>query len=487
MAITLPNESLQEIFSYIQYDKKALHNCLFVNRNWCCNIIPLLWKQPFHFWKDTNEPSPKLTEVYLNFLSNKSRNRLSVKPYLTLPKPTKPPIFHYPIYLQNLDTEKLYLASRRWLENIEQFLEDLDYKEYSRALAHELGILFMEQCKKIIRLEIHHELVIVDYDAEKYWSEERYALLNDNTYTSLPLFIGAKNCLRDLCEFECHRQRKAGVLLKMAEYCHHIEKLEVSMYNCDELACDVEAEAIGLTYLMLSQQGLKKFVLSGNKYEWPDVAKSFSSQSKTLTCVDFCDLDFDLICDPLLESIALLNSLEKLTFRYCSPFTKQNMTSLCEASFPYLQTLRFFCSHPPLESLVQLINNVKNTMIYLAIAPEISENYVEHVNTLMYLPLVEACSRIKVLELSRYFSPESLEYFLKNSRAPIEILHLGRCWKLNAVHLDVVSEYAKSSNLKLLNLRFVSKKLPQKRIKHLQSLIEEVITEDSPLKIKRLL
>ncbi|CAG8656644.1 10774_t:CDS:2, partial [Dentiscutata heterogama] len=176
----------------------------------------------------------------------------------------------------------------------------------------------------------------------------------------------------------------------MTEYCHHIEKLEVSMYNSDELAC----EAIGLTYLMLAQQGLKKFVLSGNKYEWPEVAKSFNSQSKTLTCVDFCDLDLDPVCDPFLESIALLNCLEKLTFRY-SPFTKQNMTSLCGARFPYLKTLRFFCSHPPLESLVQLINNVKDTMAYLAIAPEISENYVEHANILMYLSLVETCSGIK--------------------------------------------------------------------------------------------
>ncbi|CAG8479627.1 10218_t:CDS:2 [Scutellospora calospora] len=434
MALSLPNESLQEIFSYIQYDKKALHSCLFINRNWCCNIIPFLWKQPFHFWKDNDEPSPKLTRVYLQFLSNQSRERLSTKPLLVLPRASKQPIFHYPTYLQNLDTEKLYQASRRWLENIEHLLGDLDYKEYSRALAHELGILFMEQCKKIIRLEIHHELVIVDYDTDKYWSEERYALLNDSTYTSLPLFFGARNCLRDLREFECHRQKKAGILIKMAEYCHQIEKLEVSMYNSDDLACDVEAEAIGLTYIIQAQQGLKKFILSGNKYEWPNVTESFSSQSKTLTCVDFCDLDFDPICDPLLKSISLLNNLEKLAFRYCSPFTEQNMTSLCEAHFPNLKNLR-----------------------------------------------------IRVLELSRYFSPESLEYFLKNSQAPIEVLHLGRCWKLNTNHLDVVSKYAESSKLKLVNLRYISKKFPLKKIKHLQSLIEEVITEDSPLKEKRLL
>ncbi|CAG8566246.1 15589_t:CDS:2 [Cetraspora pellucida] len=432
MAASLPNESLQEIFSYIQYDKKALYSCLLVNKNWCCNIIPLLWKQPFHFWEDPNDPSPKLTQ---------------------------PPIFQYPIYLQNLDTEKLYQASRRWLENIEIFLEDLDYKEYSRSLAHELGILFMEQCKKIIRLEIHHESVIVDYYTDKYLPEELYALLNNSTYTSLPFFHGAKNCLHDLREFECHRQRKAGVLLKMAEYCHNIEKLGVSMYDIDKLAYDVEAEAIGLTYLMLAQQGLKKFVLSGNQYEWPDVVKSFSSQSKTLTCINFCDLDFDPVCDPLLESIALLNCLEKLKFRYCSQFTNKNMVSLCKAHFPCLKTLRFFCSHPPLESLVQLINNVKDTMMYLAIAPEMSETH--------------ACSDIRMLELSRYFSPKSLEYFLKNSRAPIEVLNLGRCWNLNEAHLEVVSEYAKSLNLKLLNLRYISKELPQEKVEHLQTLIEK--------------
>ncbi|CAG8656633.1 10773_t:CDS:2 [Dentiscutata heterogama] len=101
--------------------------------NWCCNIIPLLWKQPFHFWKDTNEPSPKLTEVNFKFPIQ----------YIFYYQNHRSLLYFMIHYLQNLDTEKLYLASRRWLENIEHFLEDLDYKEYSRALARELGGYFV--------------------------------------------------------------------------------------------------------------------------------------------------------------------------------------------------------------------------------------------------------------------------------------------------------------------------------------------------------
>src|SRR5436190_2967767 len=43
--LPLPNECLDNVFTFL--NKKALYNCLFVNRYWCRLSVPMVWCNPF--------------------------------------------------------------------------------------------------------------------------------------------------------------------------------------------------------------------------------------------------------------------------------------------------------------------------------------------------------------------------------------------------------------------------------------------------------
>ncbi|RIA99564.1 hypothetical protein C1645_747130, partial [Glomus cerebriforme] len=43
----LPTECMQQIFKYVDDQENGLYSCLFVNKYWCKNVVPLLWVSPF--------------------------------------------------------------------------------------------------------------------------------------------------------------------------------------------------------------------------------------------------------------------------------------------------------------------------------------------------------------------------------------------------------------------------------------------------------
>ena len=49
MSKTLPPEIIRPIVLYLKDDKKSLHSCVLVSRDWCREAIRLLWRQPFRF------------------------------------------------------------------------------------------------------------------------------------------------------------------------------------------------------------------------------------------------------------------------------------------------------------------------------------------------------------------------------------------------------------------------------------------------------
>ncbi|RGB38891.1 hypothetical protein C1646_691229, partial [Rhizophagus diaphanus] len=66
MAPILPVDCFEEIFRFLQEDKTSLHSCILVNRLWCENTAPFLWRQPFFFIGTT--PSEKLIRTYISCL-----------------------------------------------------------------------------------------------------------------------------------------------------------------------------------------------------------------------------------------------------------------------------------------------------------------------------------------------------------------------------------------------------------------------------------
>ncbi|KAF0541891.1 f-box domain-containing protein [Gigaspora margarita] len=91
--IKLPNECFVEIFNNFQnmHDYKNLYSCLLVNRQWCRTIIPILWKRPLDYSRDT-----RLIRIYLLELNAKEQSLLI--PYkIILPNCPKP-LFEYSSY-----------------------------------------------------------------------------------------------------------------------------------------------------------------------------------------------------------------------------------------------------------------------------------------------------------------------------------------------------------------------------------------------------
>ncbi|KAF0549642.1 f-box domain-containing protein [Gigaspora margarita] len=47
--LALPNECLFEIFTKLKNYNRCLFSCLLVNRQWCRNVVPILWSGPVPF------------------------------------------------------------------------------------------------------------------------------------------------------------------------------------------------------------------------------------------------------------------------------------------------------------------------------------------------------------------------------------------------------------------------------------------------------
>src|SRR3954451_9693819 len=75
MIVSIPAECLQEIFEHLQDDEFSLHSILLVNRFWCKNVLPILWRQPFYLCAKKGA-SPKLVETYIQCMDNESKCRL---------------------------------------------------------------------------------------------------------------------------------------------------------------------------------------------------------------------------------------------------------------------------------------------------------------------------------------------------------------------------------------------------------------------------
>ena len=79
------------IFKKLQ-DRKSLHSCILVNREWCCLVVPILWKEYSYY--DENESI--FFNTILSFLPPFSKQFLSDND-IKLPSTNllKPPLFNY--------------------------------------------------------------------------------------------------------------------------------------------------------------------------------------------------------------------------------------------------------------------------------------------------------------------------------------------------------------------------------------------------------
>ncbi|CAG8826807.1 31753_t:CDS:1, partial [Racocetra persica] len=72
-SVTLIADILREIFEYHKDDPKTLHSLINVNRLWCCQAIPLLWRRPFEM--AAQDRYHQIIGTYIMCLSDKALSR----------------------------------------------------------------------------------------------------------------------------------------------------------------------------------------------------------------------------------------------------------------------------------------------------------------------------------------------------------------------------------------------------------------------------
>ncbi|KAF0427537.1 f-box domain-containing protein [Gigaspora margarita] len=99
--ITLPNECYCIVFNNLRHNYKNLFSCALVNRQWCRIIIPILWSEPGHNFKDK-----RLIRTILLTL-NAEEQALLIPFNICLPSHPKP-LFEYASYITSVTNDLCY-------------------------------------------------------------------------------------------------------------------------------------------------------------------------------------------------------------------------------------------------------------------------------------------------------------------------------------------------------------------------------------------
>src|SRR6266542_2428394 len=109
----LPSECIQEILKYVDSN---LFSCLLVNRDWCRNVVPFIWRDPFRYVKLYHETHSKFLNNYFKSLNREERNWLIQEGIqFSIFTKEQPLIFDYASFLEVMKFDKLDIVIRNWI------------------------------------------------------------------------------------------------------------------------------------------------------------------------------------------------------------------------------------------------------------------------------------------------------------------------------------------------------------------------------------
>ncbi|RIA79924.1 hypothetical protein C1645_27909 [Glomus cerebriforme] len=114
VASKLPLDVLRIIFTSIRKFNKnpnnddytirrTLHSCILVNRSWCRAAIPLLWRNPFYYFKSGNA---KLIDTYISCFGYEEYEYLEEEGLVLHRTSYARPTFDYASMLKRLDYDR---------------------------------------------------------------------------------------------------------------------------------------------------------------------------------------------------------------------------------------------------------------------------------------------------------------------------------------------------------------------------------------------
>ncbi|CAB4428558.1 unnamed protein product [Rhizophagus irregularis] len=374
MSKPLPLEIIRPIVLYLKDDKKSLHSCLLVSRDWCRGTVNILWEQPFHFLYTCNNNKKNIitystslsnlsnlyntnynsmnnnnkcqcsekkrqlqaTNLLITYLSIKYNNELIEKNIITnIMTKGENMMFNYFEFLKSLDLLELYSAIQDWIQwmNINKSMNSsilnskintIFNKEYP-SLKYNIFEYFFTYSLKLKLLSFDEEFILRKFD-------------NNNNYNNYPCSSLIKEKLRDnswhiylilnnLLELKnpeikqifinlselvfTTKSKKIQSLFLISKNCHNIQKLIIRI-NYDFR--NLYDETNQLISLIESQKNLIYFELIENRTYTNEILKSLKefqyNSLKTLILKDVFISKNDII-------LFNLKNLQELRFNRC--------------------------------------------------------------------------------------------------------------------------------------------------------------------------
>ncbi|RIA84632.1 hypothetical protein C1645_831961 [Glomus cerebriforme] len=366
MTKTLPPEVVRSLVLYLKDDKKFLHSCLFVSRDWCREAVYLLWKQSFHFLYTCNKTNLSVSSQSTNLdleltndcncskekrqsqAANLLMTYFSIKYYDELIKEgiidtkSRNTLFNYLKFLNVLSLHELYVAIKDWIhwdkfDNKIQLLNFLNSKfnlnsidildKYTPLIFSSIFRYFFAYSSELELLSFDTKFILHKINNNNPCSFLKYHKILMNEFNELN-FPETKQCFVNLTELVLTTdERKNEIFSLLSRTCHNIQKMSVRVNFHFFSGCgfairrenDVALEeAKQLTSLIRSQHNLIYFELFGTyQVGMSEILKSLKeTQHDSLKTLIFNSVTVDHISYFLFQ-LEDFQNLQDLRFIKC--------------------------------------------------------------------------------------------------------------------------------------------------------------------------
>ncbi|CAG8575264.1 9288_t:CDS:2 [Ambispora leptoticha] len=318
----LPTEIRPGIFKNL--NRASLFNCLLVDRQWCRDIVPILWEEPLPLKKKglpiasnclflerqllSADTVAKIIDVYVSLFSKEFWQPL-LKNEISLPLTTRTPTFNYASYLKHYEPYAVSLAAGAWLKQKTIPLTDKQLQQRN-ALTSALCKLFLTEAKSLISFYCY-----LNRDADIFSSISRgcQPSLIFNNLKELRIFgIQDGNELQKFFEnFTniCHSIR--GITFGRGPIFYSNNKIiEFSDDDKVKNAMMTQNELEWLELYWLSATAIRSII------------RGLQSSSRTFRAIRFCRIDFNIFQpDSIIEG---LSSCVNLDFHECNAIEQKS-------------------------------------------------------------------------------------------------------------------------------------------------------------------
>ncbi|CAB4494509.1 unnamed protein product [Rhizophagus irregularis] len=264
MGIPVPLECLQEILQFLQDDLKSLYATLFVDKLWCINVIPILYKNPFVLLNQAlfttrnfndafeihGEKILLLLDIYLSHLTLQQRLEWEEKGIM-LTKNVEPLLFDYLSYLRILPIPEVRHAILLWCN------KNYNIRNHRNFIEIELNKLFFTKCKNINTIMLDESSQLPELE------------------NLLPNFHNLN--------FICSKLFDTSILEKIIPYCDKIKVLSILRFGNKTTMND----KFIIPKIINKSKSLEKFYWESIKnYDESFITKSLENHINTLTHIE---------------------------------------------------------------------------------------------------------------------------------------------------------------------------------------------------------